>query len=53
MLKATDPPETLPPPYARDTASAQCSTFTGIIPVWTKILIPQEWYWYLVFESGI
>jgi hypothetical protein len=28
----------------------QCSTFTGMIPVWTKNLKRMEWYWYLVWK---
>ena len=31
----------------------QCSTFTGMIPVFGVLLILFEWYWYVVCESGI
>ena len=33
--------------------SPQCSTFTGMIPVFGVLLILFEWYWYVVCESGI
>ena len=35
------------------TPAFQCSTFTGIIPVFGQNLITKQWYWYVVFESGI
>ena len=31
----------------------QCSTFTGIILVFSQNLITEQWYWYVVCESGI
>ena len=31
----------------------QCSTFTGIYPVFGVILILFRWYWYVVCESGM
>ena len=31
----------------------QCWRFTGIIPVCEFSLINLEWYWYVVFESGM
>ena len=31
----------------------QCSTFTGMIPVFGVLLILFEWYWYVVCESGM
>ena len=31
----------------------QCGTFPGIIPVFDLFLITGEWYWEVVFESGI
>jgi hypothetical protein len=35
--------------------AVQCATFTGTmpVPVFELFLIVFEWYWYLVFESGI
>ena len=35
------------------TQQAQCLGFTGIIPVFDLFLITGEWYWEVVFESGI
>ena len=31
----------------------QCSTFTGMIPVFGDFLILFEWYWYVVCQSGM
>jgi hypothetical protein len=38
---------------SRSAQSVQCSTFTGMIPVFGVLLILFEWYWYVVCESGI
>ena len=38
---------------APDKDATQWYRFTGIIPVCELFLIKLEWYWYVVFESGM